>query len=69
MTQKKLTALTGSGQTHPEASKKDNFTANAARISVISNIGGKNSQFVNSLFGRPRFHHLDQSPHYPIRIC
>lgn len=35
MTQKKLTALTGSGKTHPEASKKANFTANENDISVI----------------------------------
>jgi hypothetical protein len=35
MTQKKLTALTGSGKTHPEASKKDNSGNNfAARIPV-----------------------------------
>jgi phage anti-repressor protein len=48
MTQKKLTALTGSGQTHPEASKKDNSGNNfAARIPVtLSNIGGKEIQSV-----------------------
>jgi hypothetical protein len=64
MTQKKLTALTGSGQTHPEASKKDNSGNNfAARIPVtLSNIGGKEIQSVRGrklhLFcGRPRFHH------------
>ncbi|MCS5935726.1 antA/AntB antirepressor family protein [Klebsiella variicola subsp. variicola] len=48
MTRKKLTALTGSGQTHPEASKKDNSGNNfAARIPVtLSNIGGKEIQSV-----------------------
>lgn len=48
MTKKKLTALTGSGQTHPEASKKDNSGNNfAARIPVtLSNIGGKEIQSV-----------------------
>lgn len=48
MTQKKFTALTGSGKTHPEASKKDNSGNNfAARIPVtLSNIGGKEIQSV-----------------------
>lgn len=45
MTQKKLTALTGSGQTHPEASKKDNSGNNfAARIPVTLREGANKSE-------------------------
>ncbi|MDE8753854.1 antA/AntB antirepressor family protein [Pectobacterium polaris] len=48
MTQKKITALTGSGQTQPETSQKDNSgNSFATRIPVtMSNIGGKETQSV-----------------------
>ncbi|HDZ9570596.1 TPA: antA/AntB antirepressor family protein, partial [Klebsiella pneumoniae] len=49
MVSKKITALTGSGQTHLEASQNDISSNNfAARIPVIiSNIGGKEIQSVS----------------------
>lgn len=49
MTQKKLTALTGSGQTQSKPSQEDNADNNfVARIPVImSNIGGKEIQSVS----------------------
>jgi ribosomal protein L30E len=53
MTQKKLTALTGSGKTHPETSKKDNFTANENDISVIK-FEGRTVRIVN-VCGEPWF--------------
>ncbi|GKN10202.1 hypothetical protein NUKP76_53100 [Klebsiella variicola] len=53
MTQKKFTALTGSGKTHPEASKKANFTANENDISVIK-FEGRTVRIVN-VCGEPWF--------------
>lgn len=53
MTRKKLTALTGSGQTHPETGKKANFTANENDISVIK-FEGRTVRIVN-VFGEPWF--------------